>query len=77
MHIRNNGYRQKFGKAWYVYFDWPVDGGSPVLDDGRAARDHHHHQPGCKEMIEGVTPTTLCGRTNIHQGTSRQRATDP
>ena len=26
MHIRRNGYRQKFGRAYYTYFDWPIDG---------------------------------------------------
>lgn len=26
MHIRRNGYRGKFGRAYYTYFDWPVDG---------------------------------------------------
>jgi hypothetical protein len=26
MHIRRNGYRQKFGRVYYTYFDWPVDG---------------------------------------------------
>jgi hypothetical protein len=26
MHIRRHGYRQKFGRAYYTYFDWPVDG---------------------------------------------------
>jgi hypothetical protein len=26
MHIRRHGYRQRFGGAWYTYFDWPVDG---------------------------------------------------
>jgi hypothetical protein len=25
MHIRLHGYRQKFGRAWYTYLDWPVD----------------------------------------------------
>ena len=26
MHIRRHGYRQKFGRAYYMYFDWPVGG---------------------------------------------------
>jgi hypothetical protein len=26
MHIRRHGYKGKFGKTTYVYFDWPVDG---------------------------------------------------
>jgi hypothetical protein len=26
MHIRQHGYRARFGRAWYTYFDWPVDG---------------------------------------------------
>ena len=26
MHIRRNGYRQKFGRTYYTYFDWPVAG---------------------------------------------------
>jgi hypothetical protein len=26
MHIRKNGYRGKFGKNYFTYFDWPVDG---------------------------------------------------
>jgi hypothetical protein len=26
MHIRRHGYRQKFGRAYYSYFDWPIDG---------------------------------------------------
>lgn len=26
MHIRRNGYRQKLGRYYYTYFDWPVDG---------------------------------------------------
>ena len=26
MHIRRHGYRTKFGRAWYMYFDWAVDG---------------------------------------------------
>lgn len=26
MHIRRHGYRAKFGKFYYTYFDWPVDG---------------------------------------------------
>ena len=26
MHIRQNGYRAKFGRATYTYLDWPVNG---------------------------------------------------
>lgn len=26
MHIRRHGYRAKFGKREFVYFDWPVEG---------------------------------------------------
>ena len=26
MHIRRNGYRQKFGRVYYTYFDWTVEG---------------------------------------------------
>jgi hypothetical protein len=26
VHIRNHGYRQRFGRAYYTCFDWPVDG---------------------------------------------------
>jgi hypothetical protein len=26
IHIRRHGYRQRFGRAWYTYLDWPVDG---------------------------------------------------
>ncbi len=25
-HIREHGYRGKFGRTTYTYFDWPVDG---------------------------------------------------
>ena len=25
MHIRRHGYRQMFGRAYYMYFDWKVD----------------------------------------------------
>jgi hypothetical protein len=41
MHIRKNGYRGKFGKNYFTYFDWPVDGEllqapQPVFVVGRA-----------------------------------------
>jgi hypothetical protein len=26
MHIRQHGYQQKFGRSYYTYLDWPVDG---------------------------------------------------
>jgi hypothetical protein len=26
MHIRQHGYRAKFGRATYTYLDWPVNG---------------------------------------------------
>jgi hypothetical protein len=26
LHIRAVGYRQRFGRAYYTYFDWPVGG---------------------------------------------------
>jgi hypothetical protein len=26
IHIRHNGYRARFGRVSYTYFDWPVDG---------------------------------------------------
>jgi integrase len=26
MHIRRHGYRARFGRAWYTYLDWPVEG---------------------------------------------------
>lgn len=26
VHIRRHGYRQKFGRTYYTYFDWPVEG---------------------------------------------------
>jgi hypothetical protein len=26
MHIRRHGYQARFGRAYYTYFDWAVDG---------------------------------------------------
>jgi hypothetical protein len=26
LHIRKHGYKGRFGKTTYIYFDWPVDG---------------------------------------------------
>jgi len=26
MHIRRHGYKERFGRATYTYFDWKVDG---------------------------------------------------
>jgi hypothetical protein len=26
MHIRRHGYRARFGRVFYTYLDWPVDG---------------------------------------------------
>ena len=51
IHIRRNGYRGKFDRAYYTYLDWPVDGvihqfwtrGAPSVRD-------HHPQPGCQAM---------------------------
>jgi hypothetical protein len=30
-HIRKHGYRAKYGKAYYTYFDWTEDGVTSVL----------------------------------------------
>jgi hypothetical protein len=40
MHIRHHGYKQKFGRVYYTYLDWPVDSviyqfwtmGAPLAD---------------------------------------------
>lgn len=26
LHIRAHGYKARFGRRWFTYFDWPVDG---------------------------------------------------